>query len=130
MSWPISLGCIGLILGSSQMAPSVNIFAKLSSSWQFHLKLSWVTSIITVPVQSSDPTRPTQKSIITATSTFLENGKRPQFFGKWRTPSKKGNSCEFEYHFKILECGRQLELYRNGRRPQLARKWKPPKFYH
>ena len=37
--------------------------AKLSSSWQVNLNLSWVSSIITVPVSSArpDPTRPPGK---------------------------------------------------------------------
>ena len=48
-------------------------FSKLNSSWQFHLKLSWVSSIISVPVIQPDPTWPwkVSKQLFTAKLVIL-----------------------------------------------------------
>ena len=58
---------------------------------------------------------------------FLANGRRPQFFGKWKTTSI---FWEMEDNLSFLEIGRQTNFFRgkieddlnfkvNGRRPQV-----------
>jgi hypothetical protein len=122
------------------------IVAKLSSSWKFHSKLSWVSFIITVPVDPSWPdlTWPDRKSIKTAfyskscfaklvaqskwktTSIFfwmeddlncLSNGRRPHFSSHGRWPQLFSNGRHLNF-----SNGRHLN-FSNGRRLKFL-KWK------
>ena len=59
-------------------------FAKLSSSWQFQLKLSWASSIISVPAGQPSPIRPPQTGKVSK----LPNSNKLKFqFCKWKTTS-------------------------------------------
>jgi hypothetical protein len=61
---------------------------------------------------------------------FLENGRRPQLFGKWKTTSTSWkmeddhNFFLMEDDLIVLENGRRPQLFMNGRRPKLFCKWK------
>ena len=58
---------------------------------------------------------------------FLVNGRRPHFFGKWKTTSIFG---EMKEDLNLLENGGEPHLFGkcnwnlgNGRRPQFKRNW-------
>ena len=52
---------------------------------------------------------------------YLENGLRPQFFGKWKTNSI---SRKWKAISILWQMEDNLNSLENGRRPQLFGKWK------
>ena len=91
------------------------VIAKLSSSCQFHLKLSWVSSIITV----SDPTRPDQTRPVPEK---FQNSFLQQYWlsNNWLTSLTESKSVLTKWKTTSIfqEMEDDLNLSGNGRQPQ------------
>ena len=49
---------------------------------------------------------------------FFQNGRRPQFFPKWKTTSICQTFSKTKDNHNIFKNGRRPELFENGRQPQ------------